>query len=81
MFSRPISTQIAWALDKNGLLMSFVVTVRSNKSLLILVDLSASFDTIDYSILLERLAVMGIGALSFGSYPYLTSQFQKVVFF
>ncbi|KAF7253476.1 RNA-directed DNA polymerase from mobile element jockey [Varanus komodoensis] len=53
---------------------------RGSVSLLVLMDLSADFDTIDHGILLDRLAGLGVGGTVLRWYrSYLNSRFQKVV--
>uniref|UniRef100_A0A8D2J3D3 Reverse transcriptase domain-containing protein n=1 Tax=Varanus komodoensis TaxID=61221 RepID=A0A8D2J3D3_VARKO len=53
---------------------------RGSTSLLVLLDLSAAFDTIDHGILLDRLAGLGVGGTSCRWFrSYLNGRFQKVV--
>ncbi|KAF7240555.1 Thromboxane-A synthase [Varanus komodoensis] len=53
---------------------------RGSASLLVLLDLSAAFDTIDHGILLNRLAGLGVGGTAWRWFrSYLNGRFQKVV--
>uniref|UniRef100_A0A8D2IPS6 Reverse transcriptase domain-containing protein n=1 Tax=Varanus komodoensis TaxID=61221 RepID=A0A8D2IPS6_VARKO len=53
---------------------------RGSASLLVLLDLSAAFDTIDHNILLNRLAGLGVGGTTWRWFrSYLNGRFQKVV--
>ncbi|KAF7253219.1 hypothetical protein EYD10_00056 [Varanus komodoensis] len=53
---------------------------KGSASLLLLLDLSAAFDTINHRILLERLAGLGVGGSAWQwFYSYLTGRLQKVV--
>ncbi|KAF7252305.1 hypothetical protein EYD10_02240, partial [Varanus komodoensis] len=53
---------------------------KGSASLLVLLDLSAAFDTIDHGILLDRLRGLRVGGTAFQwFFSYLDSRFQKVV--
>ncbi|KAF7254753.1 Formin-2, partial [Varanus komodoensis] len=53
---------------------------RGSASLLVLLDLSAAFDTINHGILLNRLAGLGVGGTAWWWFcSYLNGRFQKVV--
>ncbi|KAF7236044.1 putative RNA-directed DNA polymerase from transposon BS [Varanus komodoensis] len=53
---------------------------RGSASLLVLLDLSAVFDTINHGIFLDRLAGLGVGGTALQWFcSYLNDQFQKVV--
>ncbi|KAF7244371.1 putative RNA-directed DNA polymerase from transposon BS [Varanus komodoensis] len=53
---------------------------RGSASLLVLLDLSEAFNTIDHGILLDRLAGLGVGGTAWQWFrSYLNSRFQKVV--
>uniref|UniRef100_A0A8D2J6W7 Reverse transcriptase domain-containing protein n=1 Tax=Varanus komodoensis TaxID=61221 RepID=A0A8D2J6W7_VARKO len=53
---------------------------RGNSSMLVLLDLSAAFNTIDHGILLDRLAGLGVGGTAWQWFrSYLEGRFQKVV--
>ncbi|KAF7237949.1 RNA-directed DNA polymerase from mobile element jockey [Varanus komodoensis] len=53
---------------------------RGSASLLVLLDLSVAFDTINHGILLDRLAGLGVGGTALQWFlSYLNGRFQKVV--
>ncbi|KAF7243586.1 putative RNA-directed DNA polymerase from transposon BS, partial [Varanus komodoensis] len=53
---------------------------RGSASLLVLLDLSAAFDTIDHGILQDRLAGLGVGGTALQRFrSHLNGRFQKVV--
>uniref|UniRef100_A0A8D2J9T3 Reverse transcriptase domain-containing protein n=1 Tax=Varanus komodoensis TaxID=61221 RepID=A0A8D2J9T3_VARKO len=53
---------------------------RGSASLLVLLELSAAFDTIDHGIFLDRLAGLGVGGTAWQRFcSYLDGRFQKVV--
>ncbi|KAF7238951.1 TOX high mobility group box family member 2, partial [Varanus komodoensis] len=53
---------------------------RESASLLVLLDLSVTFDTIDHGIFLDRLAGLGVGGTAWQWFrSYLDGRFQKVV--